>query len=138
MSAQTKPGGKREGAGRPAGSKSKAGQELRHAAKGYSLSALETLAGIMADETSPSASRVAAANAILDRAAGKATNYLDLTFDIGALDPAEALKAIAGAVSRGEVSPQEGQQLAGIVESRIKALEWVDLEQRLTQLEASR
>ena len=64
-------GGKREGSGRPKGSINKAKKQIADLAKEYGPSALTVLNGIMKDEAAPSASRVSAANIILDRAYGK-------------------------------------------------------------------
>jgi hypothetical protein len=47
-----------------------------------------------------------------------------------------AQQAILQAVGEGEILPGEGTALAGIVESRRKALETVELEQRISALEA--
>ena len=46
-----------------------------------------------------------------------------------------AQQAILQAVGDGEILPGEGTALAGIVESRRKALETIELEQRITALE---
>lgn len=64
-------GGKRDGAGRPIGARSKVGQDVRAAAQVFTRSAIATLGSVMRDKTQPAAARVAAANAILDRAHGK-------------------------------------------------------------------
>jgi hypothetical protein len=48
----------------------------------------------------------------------------------------EAQQAILEAVGGGEILPGEGMALAGILEARRKALETVELEQRISALEA--
>jgi hypothetical protein len=48
----------------------------------------------------------------------------------------EAQQAILEAVGGGEILPGEGTALAGILEARRKALETVELEQRITALKA--
>lgn len=48
----------------------------------------------------------------------------------------KAQQAIIEAVGAGELLPGEGNALAGLVEARRKALETMELEQRLTALEA--
>ena len=67
-------GGKREGAGRPAGMPNKAtieqGARLAELAKSYSDIAFNTLVDVAINGTSDSA-RIAAANSILDRGYGK-------------------------------------------------------------------
>jgi hypothetical protein len=69
-------GGYREGAGRPSGSTNKSSpeqsQRLSELAKTYTEEALETLVDV-ARNGRTDAARVSAANALLDRAYGKAT-----------------------------------------------------------------
>ena len=65
-------GGKRAGAGRKPGKVSAAKRDLMEMAKDHAEDALNVLAGIMHDVAAPSAARVSAANAILDRGYGKA------------------------------------------------------------------
>ena len=64
-------GGARPGAGRRKGSVNKATADIREAASVYSADAVATLARIMQSDDHPAAARVAAANALLDRAHGK-------------------------------------------------------------------
>lgn len=67
-------GGRREGAGRPPGAKTKAGRELRELAQRHTTTALNALVSILAGgEGIPPAAQVAAAKEILDRGYGKAT-----------------------------------------------------------------
>lgn len=80
-------GGKREGAGRPAGSLNKATAEIREAAQEYTEKALETLVAIMEDKDAPHAARVAAARDILDRGHGKPRQTTDLTSSDGSWTP---------------------------------------------------
>lgn len=68
---KSKRGGKRPGAGRPKGSRSKSTAELMLAAKKYTEEALETFASVMRNGESEAA-RVAAADKMLDRGHGKA------------------------------------------------------------------
>ena len=63
-------GGRRPGAGRPRGSKNKAGKELRDLARSYTEDALKTLSQI-AQKGESEAARVQASVALLDRAWGK-------------------------------------------------------------------
>ena len=63
-------GGRREGAGRPKGAVNKATADIREAAQVYSEQALQVLVNV-ATAGESEAARVAAANAILDRAHGK-------------------------------------------------------------------
>ena len=73
-------GGKREGAGRPIGAVSKATADIREAAQVYSEQALQVLVQV-ANTGESDAARVAAANAILDRAHGKPKQIHDGSFD---------------------------------------------------------
>jgi hypothetical protein len=60
---------------------------------------------------------------------------LDLPPLTCAADLATALSAIVGAVAAGELSPDEGQALAAILETQRRAIETADIERRLEQLE---
>lgn len=73
-------GGKREGAGRPKGAVNKATADIREAAQQYSSQALSVLVKV-ATEGESEAARVAAANAILDRAHGKPGQSLQVGGD---------------------------------------------------------
>lgn len=74
-------GGKRAGAGRPKGSRNRTTREvgvaISHAAREYSTDALATLVDVAQNGRSESA-RVAAANALLDRAYGRTVQGLRL------------------------------------------------------------
>jgi hypothetical protein len=48
------------------------------------------------------------------------------------------LGAVAGAVATGELSPEEGAAVAGILEAQRRAVETVEMEGRLAALEQSR
>jgi hypothetical protein len=71
-------GGKREGAGRPKGAVSKATADIKAAASEYSEAALGVLITVAKNTKAPAAARVAAANAILDRAHGKPKQSVDV------------------------------------------------------------
>lgn len=68
-------GGKREGAGRPAGVVNKATESIKALAREYTAEALEALVGVLRDSESDTA-RVSAANAILDRGYGKPSTVI--------------------------------------------------------------
>jgi hypothetical protein len=61
---------------------------------------------------------------------------LDLPPLESAADLARALGAIAQAVATGEMTPEEGQAVASVLEVQRRALETVNLEQRIEALEA--
>ncbi|MBJ7410133.1 MAG: hypothetical protein JHD15_07165 [Phenylobacterium sp.] len=76
-------GGKRPGAGRPAGAPNKATKDIRDAAQEYSELALQVLVDVATNGDS-AAAKVAAANAILDRAHGKPKQSVEATGADGA------------------------------------------------------
>lgn len=76
-------GGRREGAGRPKGAVNKATADIREAAQVYSEQALQVLVNVATTGESEAA-RVAAANAILDRAHGKPKQSVDVDANIEA------------------------------------------------------
>ena len=63
--------------GRQAGTPNKATADVKAVAATYTTAALATLAEIMQDGTAPHSARVAAANALLDRAVGKPRQELE-------------------------------------------------------------
>ncbi len=60
---------------------------------------------------------------------------LDLPAMQAAGDLPAALGAVAAAVAGGELTPEEGQALAGVLEVQRRAIETADLEQRVAALE---
>lgn len=74
-------GGKRPGAGRPAGVPNKANAELREHAQAYTIEALDFLLGVMRNNEAPFPARVAAANGVLDRGHGKPAQALTVDGD---------------------------------------------------------
>lgn len=70
-------GGKRPGAGRKPGVVSQVKRDLAEMAKEHADAALLTLAEIMTDTAAPSAARVSAAVAMLDRGYGKPTQMIE-------------------------------------------------------------
>ena len=68
-------GGKREGAGRPAGAVNKATDDIKALARQYTAEALEALVAVVRESESDAA-RVSAANALLDRGYGKPSQVL--------------------------------------------------------------
>ena len=55
-----------------------------------------------------------------------------------ASDVVAAVGAVADAVGAGDITPDEGQAVASILEAKRKAIETVDLEARLSALEQER
>jgi hypothetical protein len=52
-------------------------------------------------------------------------------------DLVKAVGAVTNAVAQGDITPEEGQALAGIIETHRRAIETEDLERRLAAIEAS-
>lgn len=77
-------GGKRDGAGRPAGVPNKATAEVKAIAQQYTDEAITTLAEIMKGVEHPAAARVSAAQALLDRGHGKAKQAIEASGPEGA------------------------------------------------------
>jgi len=50
-------------------------------------------------------------------------------------DVLAGIATVVGAVSRGAITPSEGQALASLIEAQRKAFETVEIEQRLAALE---
>lgn len=78
-------GGKREGAGRPAGAVTQGKLDLAELARTHTESALSVLVKIMNADQEAASARVSAANVILDRGYGKAPQALDLSNKDGTL-----------------------------------------------------
>jgi len=113
-------GGKREGAGRPMGSRSAATKEqqatIAELAKEHTPQALSALVSVMNEGQSESA-RVSAANAVLDRAYGRPVQAIEhggeingtTTLDIGKLTLSERKALLAAVIlDDDELSPDEG------------------------------
>ncbi len=93
-------GGKRPNAGRPPGTPNKVTASVREAAKVFSDEAVNTLAAIMKDGKAPAVARIAASNAILDRAHGRPHQSIEVEGgSMVAADPA-ALIALSEAMER--------------------------------------
>lgn len=82
---------------------------------------------------------IQAMNALFDRLDGKPVTTVKLMLEkqLSELSPEEAINAITNQVVSGEISPQEGQQLTTLIEARIKAVEFVEIEERIAKLEAN-
>jgi len=102
--------------------------DVQEAARKYTAEAMDTLATIMRDDKAPPATRVAAANSLLDRGWGRAPASVSLTHETAeatserivqefaaAAREAQRLlsgqaKAMSGAVSRGSISGYPGPE----------------------------
>ena len=77
---------------------------------------------------------------LADRLEGKPSHSLEMNLEVplSAMTPAEAFGVVTDAVSNGEINPQQGQQLASLIEAKIKVVEIVEMEERLTKLERNK
>lgn len=95
----TKHGGRRAGAGRPAGALNKSTKTLKEKAALYGDDALAVLLEIATDQSAPPSARVAAANGLLDRGYGRPTQSVELEQTASTVEPA-ALIALSEAMER--------------------------------------
>jgi hypothetical protein len=61
---------------------------------------------------------------------------LDLPHIMTAADVTAALDTITAAIACGQITPEEGAAIGGVVEQHRKAIETMELEQRIARLEA--
>ncbi|MBA1234777.1 hypothetical protein G7Z98_09450 [Pseudomonas stutzeri] len=70
-------GGKRAGAGRPAGRRNKVTADIKEIAQSFGEEAIKSLVEIVRDGEAPHAARVSAVKELLDRGYGKAKQALE-------------------------------------------------------------
>ena len=131
-------GGKREGAGRKAGSPNKATAVIRELAGKHVEEAVNMLAELINDMGAPHAARISAAKELIERGFGRPGSYatLELEIPLSELSPKEAIATVTDSTAAGAISIEEGQRLVAMIEARIKAVEFSELEQRLSELES--
>ena len=76
-------GGKREGAGRPKGSRNKVTADIKAIAQSYGEESIIGLIELSRDPETPAAARVAAYREVLDRGYGKAKQGIEMTGEDG-------------------------------------------------------
>lgn len=130
-------GGKREGAGRKAGTPNKSTAYLRELAGEHADDAIQFLADLVKDDKAPAAARVSASKEIIERGYGKSGNIVHVGFETPLSDkePADALRAIVDKVVGGEISIDDGTKLTSMIEARTRVVEMAELEVRLSELE---
>ena len=126
--------------GRKLGVPNKATAEIRALAREHGPDVIKELAHL-AKEAQSEQARISACNALLDRAYGRSQTSqlieIDLP-DISKIDGiANALSAILRATATGQITPSEAQALSSVIETQRKAIETVELEERIEQLEQS-
>ena len=118
--------------GKPAGARNKATRMVQSIMEGGAREITEAVVGL-AKEGDLSAARL-----VLERLVPPAKERpicLSLPDTSTADGIAQAQNVILQAVAAGDLLPGEGSTLAGIVEARRKAVETLELEQRITALE---
>lgn len=96
----TKHGGRRAGAGRPAGALNKSTKTLKEKAALYGDDALGVLLEVANDKSQPAAARVSAANSLLDRGFGRPTQALEIEHQQSSTPERAALIALSEAMER--------------------------------------
>jgi hypothetical protein len=121
--------------GRPAGARNRVTTMLDHLAE---ADAADVLRAIIAKAR---AGDPRCADLVLSRIwpqrKGRAVTF-DLPPLVTATDLSAALGIIATAIASGELTPEEGQSVAAVLEMQRRAIELVELETRVATLEAKR
>jgi hypothetical protein len=123
------------GPGRPAGSRNKATLALDKIADDAGEDVLNAMVG------AAKGGDMRAADLVLSRSwPARKSRPIALTLPAiqSASDVVAAVGAVADAVGAGEITPDEGQAVASILEAKRRAIETVDLELRLSALEQER
>jgi hypothetical protein len=123
------------GPGRPAGSRNKATIALDKIADGAGKAILKKMV------EAAKGGDMRAADLVLARIwPVRKGRQIALTLPAiqSASDVVAAVGAVADAVGAGEITPDEGQAVASILEAKRRAIETVDLESRLSALEQER
>lgn len=90
----------------------KAKADIRSLARSHTESAIKTLAGIMNEPRAPAAARVSAAEALLSRGWGKATQFTELTVNRNAKNMSDdELANIASGSGDGAADEAEATQV---------------------------
>lgn len=136
-----KTGGRRAGAGRPAGSLNRRSVEIL-AAVADGLSPLEYMLGVMRDENAaPDARAWAAEKAAPFFHPKPAPMHRLVHLRLPKTDTADgvknALAKILEATAAGKIAPAEAQSLVAVIEAQRKAIETADILERLEALEGT-
>jgi len=123
------------GPGRPAGSRNKASVLLDKMAEGDAKAVLEKQLELAKGGDQRAAELVL--SRIWPARKGRAVT-INLQPIEAATDVVTALGTVADAVAMGDLTPDEGASVAAIIEIKRKAIEIVELENRITALESER
>lgn len=120
------------------GGRPKALKEVLDAARENTPSMIQVLVGIANDKEAPHAARVSAASAILDRAYAKPKDC-PVVLELPPVETpdgvAKAVAAIVAAMGEGSITPAEAGAMSSVLEGQRRAIETVELEKRLGELE---
>jgi hypothetical protein len=132
----SKPGERR--GGRKAGVPNKATAEIRLLAREHGPEVIAELARLTKEAQSEQA-RISAGNALLDRGYGRSQAGQLIEIELPDVSKVEgittALSTIVRAAATGQITPSEAQALSSVIETQRKAIESVELEARIEQLE---
>ena len=132
LSPRWQPGQSGNPSGRPPGARSKLGESfLKALANDFEANGLDTITKVRIEKPDAYLRTIAA---VLPAAKSRAI-ILDLPELKTAADGMEALNNIFGSLSRGEITIDEAQGLASLVETHRKTVETVNHEERLRKLE---
>ena len=130
--------GERRG-GRQKGSVNKATAGVRSLAQEHGAAAIEELARLSTQAENENA-RIAACNALLDRAYGRSLSSRPIEIDIpdtSSIDGvAKAVAVVIQSAADGQITPAEASDFCALLETQRRVIELSDVEQRLARLEA--
>lgn len=136
-------GGARSGAGRPKGSVSKRSVDVAAKAMADGITPIEFMLSIMRDESADQKRREWAAEKVAPYVHPRPTPIdqpvaLDLpdTATLTGVDDAQA--EIIRKVSKGEITPTQGQNISALVEARRRSIESGELLRRIEALEEAK
>ena len=125
---------KTSGQGRPKGALNKSTRSVRELAANFSEHAVGILVRVMADQTAPHASRIAAARELLDRAHGKPSAAVLIKLPAGA-SLAEKGEAAIAAAAAGNLPLDHLATLMNALQAQAKLTEVSEIQERLEVLE---
>jgi hypothetical protein len=141
LTKKTMRGGARVGGGRPSGSKNKRSIAAWAEASAEGLLPVQYMLKVLRDEKATLAGRQWAAHAaapyIHPRPAPEQRRITIALPDTSTPQGVgQAISAVLAATGTGEIAPSEGRDMIAMLESRLKAIEIIELEARIAKLEA--
>ena len=137
-----KAGGARPGAGRKAGTANRRSAEIVADLMASGLSPAEYLVGLYRNEAADPKDRAWAANAVAPYvhprlAPAQQRVAIALPDTSTAAGVRDAIAVVVQAVAKGEIAPGEGQSIVAVIEAQRKAIETIDVIERLEALESA-